>query len=126
MTRESHERLLSAFLAALSRGDVDAISSVMAEDVALTGDHGERTRGVILRPIVGRGNVSRFFASQIARVPSSPGRTVDIADVNGLPALVIRMDGAVICVINVETDGDKITTIRSVLNPQKLALREVS
>src|SRR5688572_16065458 len=53
-TRESHGRLLSAFLAAVSRGDLEAISRVVAEDVVLYGDHGTSGRGVILRPILGR------------------------------------------------------------------------
>ncbi len=125
-TRESHERLLLAFLAAVSQGSVDAISKVIAEDVVLYGDHGERTRGVILRPIVGRSKVARFFASQIAKMPASHGLDVEITDVNGRPAIVGRRGTTVAFVIDVETDGAAITTIRSVLNPKKLALLEVN
>ena len=124
--REMHERLLSAFLAAVSRGDVDAISSVIAEDVVLYGDHGTRERGVILRPIVGRAKVARFFASQVTKLPSSARPDVEVTDVNGCPALVGRRGGAVAFVIHIETDGGKITAIRSILNPQKLLLRHVS
>jgi RNA polymerase sigma-70 factor (ECF subfamily) len=126
VNRETHERLLSAFLAALSRGDVEAISSVIAEDVALYGDHAENVRGAIHRPIVGRERVARFFAGQIAKMPSSHGLDVEITDVNGWPAIVGRRGGAVTFVINIETDGQKIATIRSVLNPQKLRLCHVS
>jgi RNA polymerase sigma-70 factor, ECF subfamily len=125
-SREAHERLLSAFLSALARGDVDAISSVIAEDVALYGDHGERSRGVILRPILGRANVARFFASQVGKMPAAHGLDVGVADVNGCPAIVGRRGGTVAFIINIETDGDKITIIRSVLNPQKLLLRQVN
>jgi RNA polymerase sigma-70 factor (ECF subfamily) len=125
-TREAHERLLFAFMAAVSRGDVDAILNVVAEDVVLYGDHGERKRGVILRPIVGQANVARFFASQVAKMPSPHGLDVEITDVNGWPALVGRRGGAVAFVMNIETDGSKITTIRSVLSPQKLLLRHMS
>ena len=126
VSRETHQRLLSAFVAAVSRGDVDAISSVMAEDVVLYGDHEETRRGAIRRPIVGRSSVARFFASQVAKLPSSPGLDVEITAVNGWPALVGRSGGAVTFVINIETDGAKIATIRSVLKPQKLHLRHVS
>jgi RNA polymerase sigma-70 factor (ECF subfamily) len=125
-TREAHERLLFAFMAAVSRGDVDAILSVVAEDVELYGDHGERKRGAILRPIVGQANVARFFASQVAKMPSAHELDIEVTDVNGWPALVGRRAGVVTFVMNIETDGAKITTIRSVLNPQKLQLRHMS
>jgi len=121
-SREAHQRLLSAFMAAASRGDVDAISNVVAEDIVLYGDHGVKARGVILRPIVGRANVARFFASQVAKMPAEHGLDVEITDVNGWPALVARRGGAVAFVLNIETDGTQITTIRSLLNPEKLLL----
>ena len=111
---------------AVSRGDVDAISSVIAEDVVLYGDHGEKVRGAILRPILGRERVARFFASQIAKLPSAHGLDVEITDVNGWPALVGRSGRAVTFVISIETDGAKIATIRSVMSPQKLLLPHVS
>jgi len=124
--RETHYRLLSAFLTAVSQGDVTAISSVIAEDVVLYGEHAENTRGAILRPIIGRDRVARFFASQAAKLPASPGFHVEISDVNGWPAIIARSGGAVSFVINIETDGEQIVTIRSVLNPQKLHLRHVN
>jgi RNA polymerase sigma-70 factor (ECF subfamily) len=126
-SRESHERLLSAFVAAVARGDVDAISSVLAEDVVLYGDNaGKEERGQILRPIVGRKNVALFFARRPAKSPTASGLSVEITDVNGWPAIVGRNGGAVVFVVNIETDGERIATIRSVLSPQKLLLRHVS
>jgi RNA polymerase sigma-70 factor, ECF subfamily len=126
-TRETHERLLSAFMAAVARGDVDAISSVLADDVVLYGDNaGKEERGAILRPIAGRAKVALFFARKPAKSPSSAGLEVEITDVNGWPAIVARSGGAVIVVINIETDGEKIATIRSVLSPQKLLLCHMS
>jgi RNA polymerase sigma-70 factor (ECF subfamily) len=125
-SREAHHRLLSAFLSAVSQGDIAAISSVIAEDVALYGEHAENTRGAILRPIVGRDRVARFFASQAAKVPPAPDLHVEIRDVNGWPAIVARSKDGVRFVINIETDGGLITTIRSVLNPEKLLLRQVN
>jgi hypothetical protein len=70
--------------------------------------------------------VARFFASQIAKMPTSHGLDVEITDVNGWPAIVGRRREAVTFVINIETDGANIVTIRSVMNPQKLLLRHVS
>ena len=45
---------------------------------------------------------------------------------NGWPAIVGRRGETVAFVINIETDGQKIATIRSVLNPQKLVLRHLN
>ena len=123
--RETHQRLLSAFLSAVSRGDVQAISSLIAEDVVLYGDHGKKERGAILVPIFGREKVARFFASQVAKMPSSHGLEVTIREVNGWPAVVGRRGESVAFVINLETNGQEIVTIRSVMNPQKLALRSL-
>lgn len=124
-SRDAHQRLLSAFLQAASQGDVDAISSVVTEDVVLYGDHGVKRPGAILRPIVGRANVARFFASQVMKMPAEHGLKVEISDVNGWPAVVGRRDGAVAFVMSFETDGEQITSIRSVMNPAKLLLRHV-
>jgi RNA polymerase sigma-70 factor, ECF subfamily len=123
--RETHQRLLSAFLGAVAQGDIDAISSVLAEDVVLYGDNaGKEERGAIRRPILGRANVARFFARRTAKLPSPPA--VEITDVNGWPAVIGRIGGAVIFVVNIETDGGRITAIRSMLNPEKLLLRHVN
>lgn len=124
--RETHQRLLSAFLAAVARGDVDAISSVLASDVVLYGDNAGKERGAILRPISGRDNVARFFAKRVAKLPAPHAFDVEITDVNGWPAIVARREGTVAFVINIETDGAKIAIVRSVLNPEKLRLRHVS
>jgi RNA polymerase sigma-70 factor, ECF subfamily len=124
--REAHQRLLSAFMAAAAQGNVEAISSVVAEDIVLYGDHGVKAPGVILVPILGRANVARFFAKSVAKMPSDHGLEPQVTDVNGWPALVGRRGGDVAFVLSIETDGMQITTIRSVLNPQKLRLRHVS
>jgi RNA polymerase sigma-70 factor, ECF subfamily len=126
VSREAHLRLLSAFVAAVANGDVEAISSVIADDVVLVGDHAEDKRGAILRPIVGRDKVARFFASQGSKQAAAQGLEVEVIDVNGWPALVGRRGGVVAFVMNVECDGTRIVTIRSIMNPQKLRLPHMS
>ena len=125
-SREAHQRLLSAFMVAAAQGDVDALSSVVAEDIVLYGDHGVKAPGVILVPILGRANVARFFVKSVAKMPAEHGLDHEVIDVNGWPALVGRRGTVVAFVLNIETDGTHITTIRSVLNPQKLRMRHVS
>ena len=124
--REAHERLLSAFVAAAARGDVQALSSVLAEDVVLYGDNAGKEGAVARAPIVGRDKVTRFFAARFAEHAAWPDLSVEITDVNGWPALVGRTGATVVFVINVETDASSVVAIRSVLSPQKLFLRHVS
>lgn len=126
VTREAHERLLAAFMKAVAQGDLAAITQVVAEDVVLIGDHAEGKRGAILRPIVGRDAVARFFAAQAARMPTDHGLDIAILDVNGWPALVGRQGGVVNFVMHLETNGESIIAINSVLNPAKLQLPTVN
>ena len=121
-SREAHQRLLFAFLAAVARGDVDAISSVLAEDVTLYGDNAGKGPDATVTPMGGQRVVARFFAAK-AR---NSGLDVEIADINGWPAVVGRAGGVVVFVLNIETDGEKIVNIRSMLSPEKLVLRHVS
>jgi RNA polymerase sigma-70 factor (ECF subfamily) len=125
-SREAHERLLSAFLAAVSRGDVDAIASVLAEDVVLYGDNAGKVGAVARPPVVGRRGVARFLASRGAQWPSSPALDIEITDVNGWPAIIGRAGGTVTFVMSIETDSGKVATIRTILSPHKLLLRHVS
>jgi RNA polymerase sigma-70 factor, ECF subfamily len=124
-SRATHERLRHAFMRALSLGDVDAISSVLAADAVLYGDGGGKVRGAILHPVVGRDRVARFFAGVLAKTKLPDGLAVDVEDVNGWPALIGRAGAAIHFVITIETDGAQITTIRNVVNPEKLDLRRV-
>lgn len=59
-------------------------------------------------------------------MPAEHGLELEVTDVNGWPALVGRRGGVVAFVINIETDGTQITSIRSLLNPEKLLLRRVN
>lgn len=124
--REVHQRLLSAFVAAATSGDMQALSSVLAEDVVLYGDNAGKEGAVARAPIVGRDKVTRFFAARFAEHAAWPELSVDITDVNGWPALVGRSGATVVFVINIETDSSNIVAIRSVLSPRKLLLRHVS
>jgi RNA polymerase sigma-70 factor (ECF subfamily) len=124
-SRETHERLLQAFMGALSRGDVASIASVLAEDATLYGDGGGKVRGAIRRPILGGDRVARFFSGLLAKTPTAPDLVVEVKDVNGWPALVGRTSAGISFVITIETDGTRITTIRNVVNPEKLVLRHV-
>lgn len=112
------QRLLAAFLAAAQSGDLEALESVLAEDVTALSDGG----GLVLaarKPVVGRERVARFlvgviekFASDLDNVPAS---------YNGEPAFVGLRDGEPIAVWALDIGPDGIRGFYNVMNPQKLS-----
>lgn len=123
--RSNHERLLGAFLAALSTGEIERIRCLLAEDAILYGDGGGKVRGAILRPIQGAERIARFFAGLVEKTPDLDDITPAIEDVNGAPAIVGRDRARVRFVLTIETDAHHIIVVRNIVNPDKLSLPHV-
>jgi len=118
-SKQAHERLVTGFMSACVSGDLDGLQRLFAEDVTSWADGGGRVRGAALKPVRGANDVARLFLGLMKKAPA--GITPELADVNGWPALVLRLNGAVFDVISFETDGERIHAIRSVINPEKLS-----
>lgn len=114
---EQHRKLLERFLEATLRGDVPALEGMLAEEVVAWADGGGKAPAA-RHPLVGRGEVLRFllalaeYAQTIRLVPHV---------VNGELALVVYLDGRLSGVSVPEFDGDRITALRTIANPDKLA-----
>jgi RNA polymerase sigma-70 factor (ECF subfamily) len=117
-SKQAHERLVTGFISACVSGDLDGLQRLLAEDVTSWADGGGRVRGAALKPVRGANAVARLFLGLMKKAPA--GVTPELVDVNGWPALVLRLNGTVFDVISFETDGERIHAIRSVLNPEKL------
>jgi RNA polymerase sigma-70 factor (ECF subfamily) len=114
---EEHTRLLNEFLQASSRGDLDGLVGLLAEDAVLQADGG----GVVTaarNPIRGADRVARWVLGAIAKTP--PGIAVEIAPVNGLPGVVVRLDGALFGVMSLDVRRGRIQGIFLQVNPEKL------
>ncbi|WNG41514.1 RNA polymerase sigma-70 factor [Archangium violaceum] len=118
-SKESHERLVTGFMSACVTGDLEGLKNLLAHDVTSWADGGGKVRGAARNPVHGADAVARLFLGIMKKVPA--GVVPELAEVNGWPGLVLRLNGAVFDVISFETDGDHIHAIRSVLNPDKLA-----
>jgi RNA polymerase sigma-70 factor (ECF subfamily) len=99
-----------------------AITKLLADDATACADSGGKVRGAARKPIEGAPSIARFFVGLIANIGLSPGQTFEVIDINGWPALVSKLDGTVNAVLTIETDGDRISAIRNVVNPDKLSL----
>jgi RNA polymerase sigma-70 factor (ECF subfamily) len=108
---------LEAFRRAVETGDLQSLLDTLAPDVVFLSDGG----GVVpaaLAPVAGAGTVARILGRIAAAASLQP------AQVNGYPALIIRLDGAIDTVIAVRIDDGLITGLYAVRNPEKLSHME--
>ena len=110
VTRET----LQAFQRAVETGDVQGLLDVMAPGVVLTADGGGVVQAARV-PVVGAAKVARF----LKKIPASV--TLHPAEVNGRPALILRMDGVLDTVIGVRVEDGRIAEFHAVRNPAKLS-----
>ncbi|MFB6561316.1 RNA polymerase sigma-70 factor [Streptomyces sp. NPDC056400] len=118
--REERRELATRFLDAMKDGDVGGLQQLLAADVQLVGDGGGKAPQ-LARAITGAENVARLLASVFPRLLRI-GVTSEPHDVNGEPGAIVRTpDGKVLHVLAFEMLDGRIRTIRSVVNPDKLA-----
>jgi RNA polymerase sigma-70 factor, ECF subfamily len=109
---------LEAFQRAAETGDLQSLVDILAPDVVLLGDGGG-VKQAVPRPIVGAGKVARLLATGLGRIA---GRvSLGPAQVNGYPALILRLDGEIDTVVAVRIDDGLITGLYAVRNPEKLS-----
>ena len=116
---EDHEKMVVRFMEACVAGDIDGLMSLLAEDVTAWTDGGGKVTGAARYPIQGRDKVARGLMILLPRTPE--GTTVEMIEVNGLPALLFRIMGQVAGVLTLEVEGGFIRAMHNVANPDKLA-----
>ncbi len=109
---------LAAFQRAVETGDLQRLLDILAPDVVLLGDGGGVVQALV-RPIVGAGRVGRALTFGLGRVAAAV--SMQPAQVNGCPALILRLDGELDTVLAVRVDDGLITGIYAVRNPEKLS-----
>jgi RNA polymerase sigma-70 factor (TIGR02957 family) len=117
-TREQRDELAARFFAAVEQGDLAGLEALLAHDVELTGDGGGKVP-TLARPLRGRSHVARMLInSVVARLPEVSLR---LAEVNGGPG-ALYLDGRqrLIGVMALDIAGGQITSISSIVNPDKL------
>jgi RNA polymerase sigma-70 factor (TIGR02957 family) len=118
-TREQRDELARRFFQAAEQGDLGGLEALLASDVELTGDGGGKVPA-LERSLRGRNRVARtLINSVVARLPEVSLR---LAEVNGGPgALYLDAQQRLIGVMALDIDGGQITSISSIVNPDKLA-----
>ncbi|MEU0693273.1 RNA polymerase sigma factor SigJ [Streptomyces niveus] len=108
------------FVAAALGGDVGTLMEILAPDVAMWSDGGGKVRSAP-RPILGREKVARMVAGFAAR--PREGLDIRYRSVNGDLSVVVYEGGAPygVMVMDLTPDGDQVSGVYLVINPDKLS-----
>lgn len=114
---EEHRALIESFTQAVSTGDLDTLTNLLAEDVVIYGDGGGKVP-TAPRPIVGRDMVLRLYRSISRLIPDNA--EVLIVEVNGSPSLILRQGRQILGLLNFSISDGFIQTIHHHFNRDKL------
>jgi RNA polymerase sigma-70 factor (ECF subfamily) len=120
---QRHRVLLEKFMQAARLGDRAALEGLLHADARLVSDGGGKALAVI-RPLLGGERIARLFWAAYRRRDETIARR--IGRVNGEPA-ILRYRGDVLVAVMVAvmvavTDGERITELFTVANPDKLGV----
>ena len=120
-SRRRREELAQRFVAAAQKGELATLEALLAEDVELHGDGGGRVPA-LARSVHGRGRVARTLSSWFEMARRGGGVEVRQAEINGQPgAMIVDTDGSLVAVWSLGIAEGRIQSIRSIVNPDKLA-----
>jgi RNA polymerase sigma-70 factor (TIGR02957 family) len=116
---------LEAFQRAIETGDLQGLVDLLAPDVVALGDGGG-VKQAMPRPVVGADKVARLITAGLATVVDR--MSAELVQVNGWPALLLRLDGEIDSVLSVRVVEGLISGVYTVRNPEKLSriLQEAS
>lgn len=116
-TALEQQQLVAKLFSAMQQGDSDSFAALLAEDVELRSDGGGKASAAT-QPLHSRQTVMRFLLGLYNRRP--PNSSVELTEINGAPAWVVRVDGKIDNVMNFELGEHGIVAIHIVRNPEKL------
>lgn len=113
-----HEKLLTAFIGAARSGDIETLTRLLASDARLVTDSGGKVPAA-LNVIEGADRTAAFLAG-VARKGWTDQMSVRFQMVNGLPGMLLSVPDGLMQTSAFEFDGDLVTAIYVVRNPDKL------
>ena len=114
---EVQSHLLQHFLLACQRGDLAALTELLAEESIAWADGGGKAKAM-LRPIFGQGAVTRLLLGITRKLP--PSLRVSIEEINSAPALVAWNGACLEFVSMFDVSDHHIQNLYTVRNPDKL------
>jgi RNA polymerase sigma-70 factor (ECF subfamily) len=120
VSRDQHRELLARFAQATMTQDADALARLFAPDVVFYSDGGGRVPAA-LNPIYGTDKVQRFILGLVRKFTDAAKTSFAPIEINGRPGVLLTLNDQIHSVLDIETDGERITSAYLVRNPEKLA-----
>jgi len=117
-SRSDARDAFEAFRRAIVTGDLQGLADILAPDVVALSDGGG-IKQALPRPVVGVDKVARLL--HVGLAPVRDRMTFESAEVNGGPALIVRLDGELDSVVSVHVEGGLVRGLYTVRNPEKLS-----
>jgi RNA polymerase sigma-70 factor (ECF subfamily) len=117
--RQAREEVARRFFAAMTSGDIDGLTKMLAADVVVHGDGGGKAPQWT-QAIVGVDRVGSLLVG-VGRQIGDLRLTLELHQINGQPGAIVRApDGSIVNVLSLDVLGGVVQTVRSVINPDKL------
>lgn len=117
---ERRRELADRFFDAIEEGELGGLEALLADDVVLRGDGGGKVPA-LARPLQGRARAAKALRNWAKVAKRLPPFVLERVEINGQPGAIGRLaDGRVLNAFIIESDGERITAINSVVNPDKL------
>jgi RNA polymerase sigma-70 factor (ECF subfamily) len=114
-----HRDLVATFLAAAASNNTEQLTGLLRQDVVLYSDGGGKAAAA-LNPIYGADRVIRFTLGVMRKFGPAEGLRSEATEINGAPGYLLRAGGALHSAVTMEFDGDRISAIYFLRNPDKL------
>lgn len=109
--------LLQTFGEALKAPDQDTLLNLFAEEATWTSDGGGKAKAA-RKVLHGRERIARFVAGIFRRLAGAV--EYRFVSVNGEPGFALLVNGQLLSVVTIRTDGQRILDVYAILNPDKL------
>lgn len=119
--KTDHEQVISSFISAIQQGNITQLMEVLQEDVVYYADGGGKVTAA-LKPIYGDTRVRQLLIALATKfLTNREEYSIMQIEVNGSTGIVIMHEKKVIVVMSFEFEENKIKSIFSILNPDKLS-----
>jgi RNA polymerase sigma-70 factor (ECF subfamily) len=116
---DAQTKLIDAFQAAVTTGEITSLAKLLADDAVLYSDSGGKRFVAPAHPIQGKDTILKIFSHAAGKRAMPRPDEIERAQINGMPGLIIRTAEG-IETIALLIEGDRITALYLVANPDKL------